>query len=263
MMHWVQKLYMLIVALFLMAPLLVITSVSFNAKKFLSFPPKGFSLQWYAEIFTNDAWFMSLKSSLMVALLSASLAVLIALPVAYMMWRHQIRYARFLFTLGASPFVLPPIIMALASMLFFTTIGSHGQFVNVVIAHAIFLLALPLVTISLGLESISADILEASATLGASGRKIFTTVVLPLVVPYIISGFAFVFVLSLNEYIIAFMTVGFTVETLPIKIYNALRYGYTPVMASVAVLFIAVSLLVFGLIGRFGNLPKLLGAQDE
>lgn len=263
MMRWAQKLYLLIVALFLLAPLLVIFSVSFNAKKFLSFPPKGFSLQWYVEIFANDAWFSSLKSSLLVALCSAALAVFIALPVAYVLWRHKISYARFLFTLGVSPFVLPPIIMALASMLFFTTVGMHGQVINVVIAHAIFLLALPLVTISLGLESIGTDVMEASATLGANDRKVFTTVVLPLVVPYIVSGFAFVFVLSLNEYIIAFMTVGFTVETLPIKIFNALRYGYTPVMASVAVLFIGINFLIFGLIGRFGNLPKLLGAQDE
>ena len=59
------------------------------------------------------------------------------------------------------------------------------------------------------------------------------------------------------------MTVGFTVETLPIKIFNALRYGYTPVMASVAVLFIVVNVIIFGLIGRFGNLPKLLGALSE
>lgn len=263
MMRWAQKLYLMLVAVFLLAPLFVIFAVSFNAKKFLSFPPKGFSLQWYTEIFTNNAWFSSLKSSLMVALGSSVLAVVIAMPVAYVLWRYRIRYARFLFTLGVSPFVLPPIIMALASMLFFTTVGMHGQFINVVIAHAIFLLALPLVTISLGLESINADVMEASATLGASDRKVFTTVVLPLVVPYIISGFAFVFVLSLNEYIIAFMTVGFTVETLPIKIFNALRYGYTPVMASVAVLFIAINMVIFGLIGRFGNLPKLLGAQDE
>lgn len=263
MMRWVQKLYLFAVALFLLAPLFVIFSVSVNEKKFLSFPPKGFSFKWYAEIFIDNAWFSSLTSSLMVALCSAALAVVIALPVAYSLWRFKIHYARFLFALGVSPFVLPPIIMALASMLFFTTIGMHGQVVNVIIAHAIFLLALPLVTISLGLESIGADIVEASATLGADDRKVFTTIVLPLIVPYIISGFAFVFVLSLNEYIIAFMTVGFTVETLPIKIFNALRYGYTPVMASVAVLFIVINLLIFGLIGRFGDLPRLLGAQSK
>ncbi len=84
-----------------------------------------------------------------------------------------------------------------------------------------------------------------------------------MVRPYMISGYAFAFVLSLNEYIVAYMVAGFTVETLPIKIFNSLRYGYTPVMASVAVVFVLIAILVFGLIARFGNLPKLLGAWTE
>jgi len=67
-------------------------------------------------------------------------------------------------------------------------------------------------------------------------------------------------VLSLNEYIIAYMVAGFTVETLPIKIFNSLRYGYTPVMASVAILIVLIAIAVFGLIARFGDLPRLLGA---
>lgn len=72
--------------------------------------------------------------------------------------------------------------------------------------------------------------------MGADERTILRTVVLPLILPYVISGFAFAFVLSLNEYIVANMVVGFTVATLPIRIFNALRYGYTPTMAAVAVL---------------------------
>ena len=68
------------------------------------------------------------------------------------------------------------------------------------------------------------------------------------------------FVLSLNEYIVAYMTVGFTLETIPIKIFNALRYGYTPVMASVTVFFVLIAVAVFGGIARFGDLPRLLGA---
>ena len=67
----------------------------------------------------------------------------------------------------------------------------------------------------------------------------------------------------LNEYIIALMTVGFTVETLPIKIFNALRYGYTPIIASVAVVFLLLNIITFGLIARFSSLPRLLGALDE
>jgi putative spermidine/putrescine transport system permease protein len=258
-----RRVYLAIIALFLIAPVLVIVAVSFNAKKFLSFPPKGFSLRWYAEIFTDDAWFSSLISGLVVAASSATLAVAIALPIAYCLWRNGLIYARALYALGVTPFILPPVIMALASLLFFTTVGMNGLMINVIIAHAIFLAALPLVTISMGLESISQEMIEAGQTMGAKGSTIFKTLTLPLVLPYLISGFAFAFVLSLNEYIIAFMTVGFTVETLPIKIFNALRYGYTPVMASVAGLFIVINVAIFGLIGRFGDLPKLLGAQSE
>lgn len=83
-----------------------------------------------------------------------------------------------------------------------------------------------------------------------------------MVRPYMISGYAFAFVLSLNEYIVAYMVAGFTVETLPIKIFNSLRYGYTPVMAAVTVVFVLMAALVFGLIGWFGDLPKLLGALN-
>ncbi len=258
-----RNLYLATIALFLIAPLAVITAISFNEKKFLSFPPKGLSFRWYIEIFANDAWFNALQNSLIVAACSAVLAVLIALPIAYCLWRYGLYYARVLYALGAMPFVLPPVIMALAFLLFFTSIEFHGKMINVIIAHAIFLTALPLTTLSLGFESIHKEMVEAGETLGADGTTVFRTVIFPIVRPFLISGFAFAFVLSLNEYIIAFMTVGFTVETLPIKIFNALRYGYTPVMASVAVLFIVVNVIIFGLIGRFGNLPKLLGALSE
>jgi putative spermidine/putrescine transport system permease protein len=104
---------------------------------------------------------------------------------------------------------------------------------------------------------------EAAATMGADDGKIFRTVVLPLILPYLVSGYAFAFVLSLNEYIVAYMTVGFTTETLPIKIFNALRYGYTPTMAAVTVLFLIIAAVIFGLVARFGDLPKLLGAMSD
>jgi putative spermidine/putrescine transport system permease protein len=99
--------------------------------------------------------------------------------------------------------------------------------------------------------------------MGADDRTVFRTVVLPLILPYVVSGYAFAFVLSLNEYIVAYMTIGFVRETLPIKVFNALRYGYTPTMAAVSVLFVAVTAAVFGLIARFGDLPRLMGALSS
>src|SRR4030095_11397836 len=103
----------------------------------------------------------------------------------------------------------------------------------------------------LGFASIDREIVESAATMGADDRTILRTVVLPLVGPYILSGFAFAFVLSLNEYIVAYMVAGFTIETLPIKIFNSLRYGYTPTMASVTVVFVVLAAIVFGMRARF------------
>jgi putative spermidine/putrescine transport system permease protein len=120
---------------------------------------------------------------------------------------------------------------------------------------------LPLVTISLGLKGIDRSLLEAARVMGAGRWTVMSTVIGPLVLPFIVSGYAFAFVLSLNEYIIAYMVAGFTVETIPIKIFNALRYGYTPILGVVSVLFVLLAALVFGLIGRFGDLPRLMGSE--
>ena len=258
-----RNLFVGAIAVFLAAPLIVVGGVSFNAKKQLLFPPEGFSFRWYQELLTADDWLNALKNSLVVATTSGLLALSMALPLAYFLWRYRVFYARALFTLGVAPFMLPPVITALGFLTFWVTIGMYGELPATVVSHAIFFVTLPLVTISLGLESIENEVIEAAESMGADNRTVFTTVVLPLVRPYMISGYAFAFVLSLNEYIIAYMVAGFTVETLPIKIFNSLRYGYTPVMASVAVLFVIIAILVFGLIARFGNLPKLLGAWTE
>ena len=258
-----SRLFLTLVALFLAGPIVVIAGVSVNQKQSLTFPPQGFSLDWYAQIFTDDGWRSALVTSVMIALGAASLAVLIALPIGYALWRRTTALGRIVQTLGISPFVLPPVITALGALSFWATVGAYGAWYTVVISHAIFFTSLPLVTISLGFSTIDREVTEAARTMGADERQILTTIVLPMIAPYIVSGFAFAFVLSLNEYIVAYMTVGFTQVTVPIKIFNALRYGYTPTMASISILFVAVAVLVFGLVARFGDLPKLLGAWSD
>lgn len=258
-----RNLFMALVLMFMAAPLVIVAGVSVNAEKQLLFPPQGFSLGWYLELFIQADWLNALKNSLIIAVLSAALAVSIAFPLAYFIWRYRTRYARALYVLGVVPFMMPPVITALGFLVFWVSVGLYGHLIATLVSHAIFFVALPLVTITLGLNSIDRQILEAAATIGADDRTRFRTIVLPLVRPYLISGYAFAFVLSLNEYIVAYMVAGFTVETLPIKIFNSLRYGYTPVMAVVAVVFVVVAIVVFGLIARFGDLPKLLGAWER
>ncbi|RDL50503.1 Inner membrane ABC transporter permease protein YdcV [Ensifer sp. M14] len=258
-----RKAYFFLIGLFLALPLIVVAGVSVNAKQTLAFPPQGFSLSWYGEIFFNPEWRSALFASVTLALLSAALAVAIALPLAWFLWRRIAPWANIFQVLGVAPFTLPPVITALGMLTFWATVGFYGQPWTAVVSHAIFFVTLPLVTLSLGFTSIDRSLVEAASTMGADERTIFRTVVLPLILPYIVSGYAFAFVLSLNEYIVAYMTVGFTMETLPIKIFNALRYGYTPTMASVTVLFVTTAAVIFGLVARFGDLPKLLGAMSS
>ncbi|HTO31655.1 MAG TPA: ABC transporter permease [Pararhizobium sp.] len=258
-----SKIYFVLIGLFLALPMIVVAGVSVNEKQTLAFPPKGFSLSWYGEIFLNPEWRSALFASLTLALASAALAVAIALPLAWFLWRRIAPWANIFQLLGIAPFTLPPVITALGLLTFWATTGFYGQPWTAVVSHAIFFVTFPLVTLSLGFTAIDRSLVEAAATMGADDRTIFRTVVLPLILPYIVSGYAFAFVLSLNEYIVAYMTVGFTMETLPIKIFNALRYGYTPTMASVTILFVATAAVIFSVVARFGDLPKLLGAMSS
>lgn len=255
--------YLALVGIFLAAPIAVVAAVSLNAQRTLIFPPQGLSLRWYAEIFLDPEWRAALIASVTIAALSAALAVLIAFPLAWFLWRRHSVLGEVFRVLGTAPFILPPVITALGFLSFWATVGAYGQAWTVVVSHAIFFTTLPLVTLSIGFSSIDPALTEAAATMGADEPTVLRTLILPLIRPYIFSGYAFAFVLSLNEYIVAYMSVGFTLETLPIKIFNALRYGYTPVMASVSVFFVLAAALIFGLIGRFGDLPRLLGAWSS
>jgi putative spermidine/putrescine transport system permease protein len=258
---FLRRLYFFAVGLFLALPLVVVAGVSLNEKQDLTFPPIGFSLSWYGQIFADAEWRRALIASVLLAVSAAAIAVAVALPLAWFLWRRIAPWANVFQLLGVAPFILPPVITALGMLTFWATSGFYGQPWTAAISHGIFFVTLPLVTLSLGFASIDRSLVEAAATMGADDRTLLKTVVLPLILPYLVSGYAFAFVLSLNEYIVAYMTVGFTTETLPIKIFNALRYGYTPTMAAVSIFFVALAALVFGLIARFGDIRKLLGAM--
>lgn len=254
-------LYVGLLLLLLSLPILVVAGVSLNGGQALRFPPQDPSLRWYGELFRAADWTGPLRNSVVIATLASLLAVAVALPIALHVWGRGGWLGRMLALLGVAPFMLPPVITALGFLVFWVSVGMYGRMAATVLSHGIFLVTLPLVTISLGLAAIDRSLIEAARTMGATRGQVLRTVVLPLVLPYVLSGYAFAFVLSLNEYIIAYMVAGFTVETLPIKIFNSLRYGYTPIMGVVSVLFVALAALVFGLIGAFGNLPRLLGSE--
>ncbi len=246
---------------FLLAPVVVVTVASLNAKQFLDFPIEQVSFRWYEALLTDSQWRSAVSSSLTIAAASAALAVAIALPMAYVLHTYRPRLLKLFFALGVLPFMLPPVISAMGALVLWNELGRIGRIENVVIAHGVFFSSIPLITVGLALRDIDPSLDEAAMTLGASGRRRFLTIVLPLLVPSIVTGYVAAFVLSLNEYIIAFMVAGFTVETLPIKIFNSLRYGFTPTIAAVSVVFTGVSVLALSVLARIGGLERLLGGS--
>lgn len=257
---YLRRGFLAAVAIFLVMPVMVISGISLNAQRSFSFPPNGLSARWYVEMLADPGWNAALSVSALVAVLSAALACSVALPIAYAQWRRPSLLSRILYASCVLPFVIPPVVVALGDVTYWTQLGFYGKPAALVASHAMFVVALPLLTLTIGLSAIDREMLEAAESLGAHGASLFRTIVWPLVRPYLLTGFVFAMVVSLNEYIIAYMIAGATAQTVPVKMFNSLRYGYSPVLAAVAVTFVTISFLAFGLIGRYGDLRRLMGA---
>jgi putative spermidine/putrescine transport system permease protein len=250
-----------LVGIFLATPLLIVAGVSFNHNTLMIFPPQQAGLVWYRTFFSDPDWIAALDRSLGIGISAAFLAVSIATPICYLIWRFNIKTAKILYSLGLASFLLPPIVLAIAFLVFWSWTGYGGQIEDVVISHAIVFVALPLITVTLGFRSVDVALVEAGRMMGARESDIIRTIVFPIIAPYMVSGLIFVFVLSLNEYIIAYMVAGFTTETLPIKVFNSLRMGFQPTMCVGAVLFMLIGIAGFTAIAILADLPKLLGAD--
>lgn len=259
-----SNMFMALSALVVLLPIVVVSAAALNGGRSMLFPPKDPTLTRFAEFFLQEAvWRTAMLNSVIIAVGSAAFAVLIAWPLAYGLWKHGNKASKILAGLGAMPFALPPIVFGVGLGFFWGFSGGLGHLWSGIISHAVLFLALPLVTISIGLQSIDKAHLDAAATMGATDAMAFRTIILPQMVPYTSSGFFFAFVLSFNEFIVMFFVSSSAYATVTLQIFNSLRNGFTPTMAVAAITFIVVSVLVFSLVARFGDLPRLMGADQS
>jgi len=256
-----RRLFLVLIAVFLAAPLVVVAGVSFNREPRMTFPPRNPSWRWYGVFFSDDGWTAALSHSLEIAALAALVSITIALPIAYTRWRYRSSVAGWLEAIARLPFLLPLIVLGILFLAFWSWLGHVGRIENTILSHAVVFVGLPLASLAIGFRSIDPAYVEAARTMGARGGDVFRTVLVPLLLPYAACGMIFVFILSLNEYIIAYLVAGYEVETLPIKVFNSLRMGFQPTMCVGAMVFVAVGVLGFGAIAAIGDLPKLLGGR--
>jgi len=262
-MTFLRNIYLWLLAGMLIAPFIVVMGVSIGASKNISFPPDALSVEWYAELLTEAEWLMAIGRSLFIALCAGIISTVLALAMNYVLWRTGSTFAKMTFALGLGPFLLPPIILALGASLFWAEVGWYGRMEATIVSHGVLFVTLPLVIIARGFAALTDEVVEAAQTMGATPTQVFRTVVFPLIAPYVLTGFTLVVIISVNEYLIANMISGFVVETLPIKIFNNVRYGYSPVVAAASILFVALTVTGLLILSRATDLVALFGASKD
>ncbi len=247
------KAYVVAVMTYVAGPLAIIVAVSVTPSEFLTFPPGGFSMRWYVTFFTDPEWIGALFNSLGIAVAAALLATSIGGILAFSLDRFDYRFAPVLATFGVLPILVPPVIIGVAFLVFFLQVGFAGNRLSVIVAHGIFYAPFPFILVMQGLRELDRTYEEAAMNLGASPIRTIRTITYPLLRANVVSGALFAFILSLNEYIIAWLLSLFLVDTIPIHIFNQLRYSYPPTIAAASTVFILLTVVVMTSIDRLSG----------
>ncbi|NGM47020.1 ABC transporter permease [Rhodobacter sp. SGA-6-6] len=243
----------LLIAVWLVAPTLVVIPMSFADKKSLAFPPTGFSLQWYENFFTNPQWFGSLVTSAKVAVMVALVATVIGTMAAIGIERMKSRTGGLIRAVLITPMIVPGVVLAVGVYAVYLDTQLVGTWAGYVLAHT--LLAIPFVVIAVGanLAVFDARLETAAASLGASRLKTFFTITLPLILPGILSGALFAFVTSFDEVIVSLFITSPQLKTLPVQIFSSMTRDADPTVAAVGSLIFMATSLIIGLGLIFGT----------
>ena len=228
---------------FLYLPILVLIVYSFNGESVGGFPPHGWTLSWYAQLFEDDALWRSVANSLMVAALAVALAVLFGLPAALALDRVSFPGKAVFRRLVLLPLILPGIITGLSLLILFVAEGMKLSLLTVAVGHGTALISVAVTEISAGLTKMDRAQEEASLDLGAGEWRTLFRVTLPNIQLSIIAAVLLVFTLSLDEIAVSFFLIG-RENTLPLEIWSRLRRGITPEINAISTLIFAFSLVV-------------------
>lgn len=245
----------------LYAPLLVVMVYSFNDSPSIT-NWAGLSLRWYEDVFfglesekfKDAAW-----ASVTIALLAAIASTTIATSAAVAMVRSgAFRGKALTFGLISLPIMVPEIVTAVATLIFFSTIGFTRGYGTILVAHVTFCIPFAYLPIAARLEGIDGTFEEAAQDLYASRWEAFRYVLAPLMMPGIISGFLLAFIISLDDFIITNFVKGAGIETLPTAIFGAVKQGIKPDIMALSTLMLAVSILfvtVSYFVSKMGDKP--------
>ncbi|MBV6657495.1 MAG: ABC transporter permease subunit [Devosiaceae bacterium] len=224
---------------FLIVPTLFIVPVSFTEASFLSWPPRGFSLQWFGAVAESAVWQEAALRSVLVALLAASLGLAIGVPAAFALARRSFRGKQVLFALTVAPVVVPNIFIAVGLFYLFSRLGLTSTTVGLALGHAVLAIPYVVVTMMAVVRDYDERLDYAAYTLGANKLRTLVEITLPLIRPGLVSAFMFAFIISFDELTIALFLTGGTMITLPKKMWDDAVLQVSPELAAASVLLMA------------------------
>ncbi len=236
---------------FLIAPLLVIVPLSFNAVPFFTFTPEmmsldpsGYSLKWYDDFFGSLNWRGAVKNSFIIAVFATLISTTLGTIAALGLSRSELPYKSAIMAILISPMIVPLIISAAGMYFFYSKIGLTSTHLGVILAHAALGTPFVVITVTATLVGFDQSLIRAAYNLGASPTVTFFRVIVPLILPGVISGALFAFITSFDEVVVILFVGSYKQRTIPWQMFSGIREQISPTILAVATLLILVSILL-------------------
>jgi len=270
--HWTYKAICAAIFIFLIAPILIVIPLSFNAEpyftfteKMLSFDPEGYSLRWYdmlltfgmqapdaprdwswwRDVLANAIWFDVAWNSIIIGFFSTILATGLGTLAALGLSRSEMPWRRSIMAVLISPMIVPIIITATGLFFFYSKIEIQKwgvPYLGIILAHATLGIPFVIITVTATLSGFDHSLSRAAASLGANPRTTFFKVIMPLILPGVVSGALFAFVTSFDEVVMVLFIAGHDEQTIPRQMWNGIREQISPAILAVATILVVVSI---------------------
>ncbi|MEM1387331.1 MAG: ABC transporter permease [Pseudomonadota bacterium] len=234
---------------FLIAPILTVMPLSFNAQDFFTFTPEmlaldpeGFSLKHYHDFFTSPDWQQALRNSFQIAPTATFLSVTLGTLAAIGLSQPHVPFRRAIMAILISPMIVPLIISAAGMYFFYSRVGLQGTYGGVVLAHAALGIPFVIITVTATLVGFDQSLTRASANMGAGPVRTFFKVQMPLILPGVISGGLFAFITSFDEVVVVLFVGSAGQKTLPWQMFIGLREQISPTILAVATILVVISI---------------------
>ena len=230
-----------LVLLFLIAPILAVIPLSFNAEPYFSYPMPGLSLQWYRDFFGNERWSGALALSAKLAVTVTISATVLGTMAALGLARTQLPMRSVILGLLLLPMIVPVIVVAVAVFMFFGYFGLIGTFAGLALAHTALATPFVVITVTSTLSSFDWSLQRAAQGLGATSFFTFRKIILPLILPGVITGALFAFATSFDEVVVALFLSSAEQRTLPKQMFSGIREMISPTITAAATVQVVVS----------------------